>query len=146
MQLYTLGFTQKSAQEFFEILAVNQVQVLVDIRLKPGGQLSGFAKGADLAYFIPRLVPGARYVHLLELAPTQQILEGYRQDKDWPRYAAAFEALMDGREIPARLERDLFTQNRCCLLCSEALPQHCHRRLVAERLARHWPEIEVIHL
>ena len=46
--LYTIGFTQKTAEGFFALLKTNGVKVLVDIRLKPDSQLSGFAKGRDL--------------------------------------------------------------------------------------------------
>ncbi len=52
MKLYTIGFTQKRAEEFFELLRQNGIQRLVDIRLRPGGQLSGFAKQEDLPYFL----------------------------------------------------------------------------------------------
>jgi len=32
------------------------------------------------------------------------------------------------------------------LLCSEDKPHHCHRRLVAEYLAQHWANVEIVHL
>lgn len=146
MKLYTIGFTQKTAQEFFETLRNNQVGLLVDIRLRPGGQLAGFAKQDDLPYFLECLAGGCQYLHLPELAPTKEILDGYRADHDWPKYVASFEALMDERDIPNSLDRSLFEQNNCCLLCSEATPEKCHRRLVAERLAAHWNDLEIIHL
>ena len=56
MQLYTIGFTQKTAEQFFSLLANSKVQVLVDTRLKPDSQLSGFAKGRDLPYFLKNLI------------------------------------------------------------------------------------------
>jgi uncharacterized protein (DUF488 family) len=146
MKIYTIGFTQKTAQEFFTLLSQNGVQRLVDIRLKPSGQLSGFAKKEDLPYFLENLAGGCGYVHLPELAPTQEILEAYRADKDWPGYAARFEALMDERDIPALLKWDEFEQRINCLLCSEASPERCHRRLVAERMAAFWPEVGIVHL
>jgi uncharacterized protein (DUF488 family) len=146
MKLYTIGFTQKSAQEFFETLRAHRVQVLVDIRLRPGGQLAGFAKQEDLSYFLEQLADGCQYRHMPELAPTKEILDGYRADHNWPNYATQFEALLDERNIPQSLDRTLFEQYDCCLLCSEATPEKCHRRLVAERLAAAWPNVEVIHL
>ncbi|MCD6029197.1 MAG: hypothetical protein K0S78_1371 [Thermomicrobiales bacterium] len=145
MKLYTIGFTQKSAERFFDLLAEHGIERVVDIRLKPGGQLSGFAKQQDLAWFLDRLV-GADYIHLPELAPSDAIRDAYRKDRDWERYVPRFEALMDARGIPATLDQSLFAAKTCCLLCSEPTPERCHRRLVAERLAREWGEIEVIHL
>lgn len=146
MKIYTIGFTQKTAQEFFTLLSRNGIQRLVDIRLKPSGQLSGFAKKEDLPFFLERLASGCGYVHLPELAPTQEILEEYRASKDWLRYAERFEALMDSRGIPASLQRDEFEKVFSCLLCSEASPDRCHRRLVVERMAAVWPGVEIIHL
>jgi uncharacterized protein (DUF488 family) len=146
MILYTIGFTQKSAQGFFETLRDHQIGRLVDIRLNPTGQLSGFARQQDLPYFLDRIVDGCEYIHLAELAPTKEILKDYRADKDWDRYEARFEALMDERGIPASLDREDFISTPCCLLCSEATPEQCHRRLVAERLAKSWPGMEIVHL
>jgi uncharacterized protein (DUF488 family) len=145
MKLYTIGFTGKPASRFFELLATNGVERVVDIRLRPGGQLSGFAKGGDLAWFLRRL-NDCDYVHLPQLAPSEELLNDYRKDHDWQSYIPRFEALMDERDIPNALDRASFAAQASCLLCSEATPEQCHRRLVAERLARSWPEVEVIHL
>src|SRR5688572_2791671 len=145
MRLYTIGFTQKSAERFFTLLKEHGVQCLVDIRLHPGGQLAGFAKGSDLAYFLRELA-GCDYVHLPALAPTDPILSEYRKDHDWARYITRFEALMDERGVPDTLDKGLFEQQACCLLCSEAKPDKCHRRLVAERMAAAWGGVEVVHI
>jgi uncharacterized protein (DUF488 family) len=145
VKLYTIGFTQKSAERFFGLLAEHGVEQVIDIRLKPGGQLSGFAKQDDLAWFLERL-NGAGYLHLPQLAPSAEIRDAYRQDHDWNGYVPRFEALMDARGIPEVLDRALFAERVSCLLCSEPTPERCHRRLVAERLARVWPEVEIVHL
>jgi len=145
MKLYTIGFTKKSAREFFEILKNNGIQCLVDIRLHPDGQLSGFSKKDDLAYFLKELL-GCDYRHFPKLAPTDEILKTYRKDHDWKRYELAFEELMDQRDVPEILDKTLFEEKVCCLLCSEEKPEKCHRRLVAERLARVWQNVEIIHL
>jgi uncharacterized protein (DUF488 family) len=145
MQIYTIGFTKKSGEKFFGLLKENRIGRLIDVRLNPGGQLSGFAKKDDLAYFLRELI-GCEYHHLDFLAPSEDILKTYRQDKDWQRYERRFEALMDERDVLNRLDLTLFTEKPCCLLCSEDMPDKCHRRLVAERLARHWPDVEIVHL
>jgi uncharacterized protein (DUF488 family) len=146
MKLYTIGFTQKRAEAFFGLLGRHAIQRVVDIRLNPGGQLSGFAQGEDLPYFLSRLAGGCRYVHVPLLAPSKEILQDYRADADWSRYVGRFEALMDARDIPAALDRSEFDALTSCLLCSEPTAQHCHRGLVAARLAAHWGDVEVIHL
>ncbi len=146
MKLYTIGFTQKSAQEFFELLRQNGVRRVVDIRLRPSGQLAGFARKEDLPYFLANLADGCEYLHLPELAPTREILDGYRGGGSWADYERQFQALMDERDIPTALDRESFERLPSCLLCSEATPEQCHRRLVAERIQAHWPEVEIVHL
>lgn len=145
MKLYTIGFTQKPARKFFSLLKDARVERLIDIRLNPGGQLAGFAKQDDLAFFLAEIV-GCQYRHIIELAPTAPILSDYRDNHDWEQYVRRFEALMDERNVPDSLDLTLFADKKCCLLCSEATPEKCHRRLVAERLARQWPDVEVVHL
>ena len=145
MKLYTIGFTKKSAERFFWLLRENGVRLLADIRLHPGGQLSGFARQDDLRYFL-RALADCDYIHLPQLAPTGDILSTYRQDKKWAIYVERFEALMDERDIPRSLDRALFQDGHTCLLCSEDTADKCHRRLVAERLAAHWPGMEIMHL
>jgi len=146
MKIYTIGFTQKSAETFFELLWQNNIQRLVDVRIKPNGQLSGFAQKDDLPYFLSNLVNGCEYIHLPDLAPTNEILKDYRADLDWPQYMSRFESLMDERRIPDCLDRSEFEKQISCLLCSESTPDKCHRRLVAERLATRWGDVEIVHL
>lgn len=145
MKLFTIGFTQKTAEQFFDLLEKNGVECLVDIRLHPDGQLAGFSKQEDLKYFLKRLNQ-CEYRHLDQLAPTDEILKAYRASKNWSIYVSAFEALMDQRHIPEVLDRTFFEEHTCCLLCSEPKPDQCHRRLVAERLAHSWMNFEIIHL
>ena len=145
MKIYTIGFTRKSAKRFFELLKDNHIGRLIDIRLKPGGQLAGFTKKDDLAYFLGELL-GCEYHHFDFLAPSDDILKAYRKDKDWPGYEQKFEALLDERDALSQLHPAFFAEKACCLLCSEDRPDQCHRRLVAERLARSWPGVEIVHL
>lgn len=146
MKIYTIGFTQKSAEEFFERLRQNGIRRVVDIRLRPSGQLAGFARKDDLPYFLQNLADGCEYLHLAELAPTKEILDDYRGGSSWEDYERKFQALMDERGIPDALDRESFEHLPSCLLCSEATPEQCHRRLVAERLQAFWPSVEIIHL
>ena len=145
MKLYTIGFTKKSAQQFFDLLQKNGVEYLIDIRLRPDGQLAGFTKKEDLRFFLNQLI-NCSYRHFDQLAPTDEILKTYRNDNNWGNYEAAFNALLNERGIPETLDRTLFEEKTCCLLCSEPTAEKCHRRLVAEQLMKAWPEIEVIHL
>lgn len=145
MKIFTIGFTQKTAQEFFDLLAKNKINCLVDIRLHPDGQLAGFTKKEDLKYFLKRLID-CDYRHMERLSPTDEILKGYRADKNWDKYETAFLNLLALRGIPESLDRTLFEEKTCCLLCSEPTAEKCHRRLVAETIASAWNDVEIIHI
>jgi len=145
VEIYTIGFTQTTAEHFFGRLKVAGVQRLVDVRLKNDSQLAGFAKARDLPYFLGELV-GSAYVHEPILAPTAEILDAFKKQKGaWSSYVEDFMGLMEERSIQDRLERVDF-ETPSALLCSEATAERCHRRLVVEYLAAHWPEVKAVHL
>lgn len=144
IEIYTIGFTQKSAEAFFESLVEHGVKRVIDTRLNNVSQLAGFSKHRDLKYFLWKIA-GIDYIHLLDLAPTKDILDEYKKKKgDWSTYEKKFVNLIANREIERKLSTDLLDQS--CLLCSEAKPHRCHRRLVAEYLRDHWKSVDIFHL
>ncbi len=80
VQLFTMGFTQKSAEQFFDALIKSSVKTVIDTRLNNISQLAGFTKKNDLKYFLKQ-VGGIDYVHILDLAPTKDILDDYKKIK-----------------------------------------------------------------
>ncbi|MBD5102337.1 MAG: DUF488 domain-containing protein [Subdoligranulum sp.] len=147
MILYTIGFTQKSAEQFFELLKTHRVQLLVDIRLNNRSQLAGFTKGTDLEYFL-RALCGCQYVHCTQYAPTKEILARYQKSRphDWDAYVQAFLPLMRQRQAAQDFCRRFSGYEAVCLLCSEPTAEHCHRRLLAELIAEQDPTIQICHL
>lgn len=144
INLFTIGFTQKTAQDFFQLLINNKVQKLIDVRLNNVSQLAGFTKKKDLEYFL-KIIADIQYEHNLDLAPNQEILTPYKKvHKDWSIYEEQFIDLITQRQIATKLSLPSLANS--CLLCSEAVPIHCHRRLVAEYLQLHWENIKIIHL
>lgn len=144
MKIYTIGFTKKTAEQFFEKLKRAGVERIVDVRLNNVSQLAGFAKRDDLRYFA-RQICGIDYVHLPELAPTKDILDAYKKHKgEWSAYEKKFIELMEARRIEERIPPDAIAGG--CLLCSEDKPDHCHRRLVAEYLRDRWGTMDIQHL
>ena len=144
MRLYTIGFTKKSAETFFTRLTNAGVRRLVDVRLNNISQLAGFTKKDDLRYFT-KAICNIDYVYIPDLAPTKDILDAYKKQKgDWGLYERQFLDLMRSRHIETKVSRDIL--DGACLLCSEETPHHCHRRLVAEYLKEHWPEVEIEHI
>ncbi|MBE9243716.1 DUF488 domain-containing protein [Microcystis aeruginosa LEGE 00239] len=144
INLFTIGFTQKTAQKFFDDLQKAGVKRVIDTRLNNVSQLAGFSKKADLEYFL-KVIGGIEYVHVLDLAPTQDILDEYKKKKvDWTIYEQKFRQLISSRRIETKVSPDVI--NNACLLCSEAKPHNCHRRLVAEYLKEKWGNVNICHL
>ena len=144
MRILTIGFTHKSAEQFFGALEHAGTRTVVDIRLHNTSQLAGFAKRDDLRFFLDR-VAGIGYRHEALLAPTEEILTGYQKKAiTWADYEEQFDALLRERVVESRL--DPAALDDACLLCSEAKPDQCHRRLVAEYLKEHWESVEIVHL
>lgn len=144
MKLFTIGFTKKSAEVFFNLLRDAGIRQLVDVRLNNSSQLSGFAKQEDLKFFL-REIGGIEYHHELLLAPTQDILDAYKKNRiNWSEYEREFLDLIRHRQIEKTVSKEILTDS--CLLCSEDEPHYCHRRIVAEYLSGHWGHVQVKHL
>jgi uncharacterized protein (DUF488 family) len=145
VEIYTIGFTQTTAEHFFSRLKAAGVRRLLDVRLNNSSQLAAFAKAQDLPFFLQELV-GASYEHDPRLAPTQDLLDEYRKHKGgWLAYERGFLELIAERQIESALSPAEF-EVPTALLCSEATAENCHRRLVCDYLAARWPAVTAIHL
>ncbi len=148
MLLYTIGFTQKSAEKFFETLKFRGVKMLVDVRLFNSTQLAGFAKKNDLKYFL-KAICNCEYAHCVNYAPTKKILDGYKKEKiTWNEYEFQYKNLMDERKSVEDFIKCFYdVYDPVCLLCAEPTPEHCHRRLFAELIKEELKDkVEIEHL
>jgi len=134
LTIYTIGFTKKAAEEFFEALRLSGARYLLDIRLNNKSQLAGFTKRNDLRYFLRQIV-NMEYHEVPILAPDDSILSEYRKTGDWAKFEKSYLELIKQRQVEHNLDPALF-DGGVVLLCSEAEPDHCHRRLAAEYLVR----------
>jgi len=145
MEIYTIGFTKRTAAEFFGALKRAGIKRLLDVRLNNVSQLAGFTKRDDLPFFLKEIC-GAEYVHQPLFAPTQDMLDAYKKQKgSWQDYEKQFLQLMGERKIEEQIDRDTFSVPTT-LLCSETTAQHCHRRLVLEYLKGKWGDLKISHL
>ena len=144
MKVFTIGFTQSTAEDFFKRLERAGVERIIDVRLNSTSQLAGFAKAADLSFFLKR-ISSIEYAHEPLLAPTKEILSVYRKDKDWTSYKRKYIDLLRQRRAEDRI--DPSELRNACLLCSEASPDRCHRRLALEYLHdKLSEEFDITHL
>ena len=144
MIIYTIGFTKKNAEQFFNRLKQPGLNKIIDARLNNVSQLAGFTKKDDLRFFLKEILD-IGYTHLPILAPTQEILDDYKKNNgDWSNYEKRFLELLQNRKIESVVSKSVFDGG--CLLCSEPTPEKCHRRLVAEYLKLKWKNVEIVHL
>ena len=145
MAMFTIGFTRTSAENFFRRLNDAGVRTVIDVRLQNTSQLAGFAKAADLAYFLGHIGDIA-YRHAPELAPAEALFTDYRKKGlSWDAFEPRFMDIMRDRRVEEKFDPEEL--EGACLLCSEDKPHHCHRRLVVEYLEARWARsLDVTHL
>ena len=145
IKINTIGFTQKSAENFFTLFRNSKTKLLIDVRINNVSQLAGFAKKNDLKFFLKELC-NADYQHIPELAPTDNLLKSYKKGElSWEKYEYEFLNLMAKRNVEKLVNANLL--NNSCLLCSEHKPHFCHRRLIVEYLNNNSDfKLEVKHL
>ena len=145
-KIFTIGFTKRTAEEFFTCLERSRVNRVVDVRLYNTSQLLGFSKFPDIKYFL-RNLSGIDYVHDLQFAPTERIFDSYKKKYiTWEDYEEAFAALMRSRNIEDYIRKNYADAEDYCLLCAEVSPENCHRRLVAEKIKEVLGDVEIVHL
>jgi uncharacterized protein (DUF488 family) len=138
--IWTVGHSTRKIGEFLELLAAGKIELLADVRRFPASrrhpQFNQDALTASLAE------QGVAYEHFPGL--------GGRRSKrlhDSPNQAwrvQAFNAYADHlqtADFQADFDRliEMAAKQRTAIMCAEALPQQCHRRIIADALiARGW--------
>lgn len=144
MEIYTIGFAQRSAEEFFGALAAVPARKVIDVRANNRSQLAGFTRVGDLPYFLRRLVD-LDYQHERLLAPDINLLRSYRRKEVlWDVYADRYVDGLRRQHVELHLGPEIF--DGAVLLCSEPTAVQCHRRLAAEYLRDAWGEVSITHL
>lgn len=144
INIFSVGFTKKTASEFFEKLREAGVKTVIDVRLNKVSQLAGFSKRDDLKYFLKTILD-VEYIEAPLLAPTQGLLDAYKKKKgSWDEYEREFLGLMEERHIEGKIDPSILAGG--CLLCSEEKPHHCHRRLVLEYFQKRWGNLSIKHI
>ena len=147
MIVYTIGYTKKTAESFFSSIRSSDIKLLLDVRLNNNSQLAGFSKSKDLEYFLNKICD-CKYQHHVEMAPDKTLLDDYKNSKhpiSWSEYEIRFANIIKKRNIIEKFPALCENFNKICLLCSEATPEHCHRRLIAEALHNKYG-YSVVHL
>jgi uncharacterized protein (DUF488 family) len=142
--LWTIGYERLLPPELFAELEAAGIERLLDVRYRPQSRRPGMSKtrlGEALAE------RGIAYEHRRELGTPADIRWLFKHGRvDEGR--AAFRAHVTEREEEAldQLAAELPRGPRTALMCLEADPATCHRRVVAEALAERLPGLTVVDL
>ena len=144
MRVYTIGHSTRPLEEFLALLRGAGTTVLVDVRIAPGSRRHPQFAGPALAQALAG--SGIEYLHLQDLGGRR------RPRRDSPHRAwrvEAFRGYADHMETPAfdaALDRVIAraAKETVTLMCAEAVPWRCHRRLIADALTVRG--VEVVHL
>jgi uncharacterized protein (DUF488 family) len=142
-RIFTIGYTKKSAEHFFDILKKNKIDLIADVRLNNKGQLAGFTKEKDFIFFLSLF--GIEYTHLKDFAPTKKLRDSYHSDWNFGKYKASYFNLIENRNAVKKLADLKLPHNNVCLLCSEPEAEKCHRSLAADKISKSF-NIPVIHI
>ena len=143
MNIFTIGFAQKSAEVFFKLLVDNNVKKLIDIRLNNKSQLAGFANVKHLPYFLK--LHNIDYEYKIDLAPSKELLNGYKDKSvSWEEYVKVYNQILIDRDAIKNIS--INELDNIVLLCSEPTAEQCHRRLMAEYLSKNFEDIKIKHL
>jgi hypothetical protein len=142
--LFTIGFSGKSAEEFFGLLEQSGANKVIDTRVNRSSQLSGFAKEQDLGYLLGKL-SSIEYQVMPDLAPSRELLSLYRRREiDWESYSMRYiDLITERRSIENLSEIEI---DGAVLLCSESSPNHCHRSILSRLIVERFTEFIVVDL
>ncbi len=133
-ELFTIGHSQHSAEQFVDLLRQHQIGALVDIRRFPGSRKYPQFDQEEFAKNLPE--HGIKYHWLQSLGGRRPKVKGFvspntgLRNESFRNYADYM--LTDGfREGISTLEQITETQ-RTAIMCAESVFWRCHRRLVSD--------------
>lgn len=132
-KIFTIGHSTRTLNRFIEVLIVNKIKCLIDIRSYPGSKYVPWFNQANLKkklaqykikyYYIPELGGRRRYVNIHHpsiLAPTFSSYAEYM--------------MMDPFKKGLKELKKIARHCRSAMMCAEGVYWRCHRRMVSDRL------------
>jgi len=141
--LYTIGYQGRSLDDFLALLEREEITCVVDVRKNAISRKPGFSKAKLRQELAAR---GIDYLHL----PTMGIESTRRREvkttADYERLLGYYTDVLLP-ELDEELERlrEPVANMNTALLCYEADPRICHRRIIAEELERRF-KLRPLHL
>jgi uncharacterized protein (DUF488 family) len=131
LEIYTSGTSGITAERFFLRLRELKATSVIDTRIHPSSQLSGYSKQESLKYFLKEILQ-IPYIYESQLCPIEQDFKLYKNKQMiWKTYQDKYYQLLINRNIKEKIDFSPWG-DRPVILCSESSPDQCHRRLAAE--------------
>lgn len=142
--IWTIGHSTRSAAEFNEILLLNEIEALVDVRSFPGSRRYPHFNKPELAANLE--AAGIAYSHNPQLGGRRRPSPNSRNTAWQNASFRAYADHMESEEFAAGIAqlREVAAKKRTAIMCAEALWWRCHRSLIADYLKAHG--YEVIHI
>jgi hypothetical protein len=141
--IFTIGTQGQHDESFKGLLNKHAIDAVIDIRLRNEGRYYKFASGRHISALVAAV--GLVCRHELTFAPSPAMLKAYKAGGEWALYESEYRALYNERCMGALWLAGYSGYKRPCLLCAENEPSRCHRRLLAEYLAKEFGGA-IIHL
>jgi uncharacterized protein (DUF488 family) len=144
--LWTIGHSNRSIDEFLTLLGNQEIQAIADVRRFPGSRRHPHFGAELLREELSKA--GIQYHHFAGLGGRRGKPAQGSPNTGWR--VASFNAYADHMNGAAFLTdldalASLARECRVCLMCSEALPWRCHRRLIADALiVRGWRVLDIL--
>jgi uncharacterized protein (DUF488 family) len=142
--LFTVGHSTRSLDELIAICAAHGVGAIADVRRFPGSRRSPHFARRALEESLP--AHGLRYRWIPELGGRRRRPPAAPPSAWQVEAFAAYADHMRSTEFGAGFARvlEMTAGGPTAIMCAEASPYHCHRRLIADWAELHG--IEVVHL
>jgi uncharacterized protein (DUF488 family) len=134
MNLYSIGHSNRSIDEFVDLLQAHGIKEVVDVRTAAGSRKNPQFMKDELARALE--MHAIRYTHLpalggfrkphpdsINAAWRNESFRGYADYMQTPEFETALAELLD-----------LAARERTAVMCAEAVPWRCHRSLIADAM------------
>lgn len=138
--IITVGYEGLSIDEFLMRLIQEKVQILADVRKNPWSMKFGYKK-FNLNSFCQNI--GIEYLNYPSLGISRAHRRNLKSKKDYDALFNSFRRELAQKENDLRALKLMADEKRIALMCFEEDPAYCHRRILAEELAKIGSEVTI---
>jgi uncharacterized protein (DUF488 family) len=134
VRLWTIGHSNRTLEQFIELLGSQTIELLADVRRFPGSRRLPHFNQENLSKSLADA--GIEYVHFPELGGRRKALANSPNNAWRVEAFRAYADFMMTPEFRAGIDRllGLAQRKRTAIMCAEALWWQCHRSLIADYL------------